>query len=351
MSATKFLQIFDEHKKNKTMFSFIEFASELKQLTPEKNLNKTRLTLELNDEDFFRLSKDCILRNLCINPSIQNYPIFATDCLTDLYDFIKQEVFNENLSIQSIFLIHNSKLFFKKLIFMVKIFENFSSIKNSTLINDYEPFKQLEQLFWCVFKNFKITEKITKLIDELVMKNEVFDFKNLNLKFVDSNFKRLNGFAGIRTIYINTKPIIKILTSKKFRHYTDEQKLIVIKLDFIATVVHETAHIVLRHRLNDLNKSSPFLVQQQDSDNKISGNSSECGLECEKRVFGEAIDWPNSLLSNLLNFEYCKEYLQSIYEAQNKEFDIIRTKVVLIDENMLHKVACRYSADEDYIIK
>ncbi|RNA02481.1 hypothetical protein BpHYR1_036666 [Brachionus plicatilis] len=269
------------------MFSFIEFANEIKQLTPDKNLNKTRLTLELNDEDFFLLSKDCILRNLCINPSIQNYPIFATDCLTDLYDFIRQEVFKENLLIQN----------------------------------------------------------------ELVMKNEVFDFKNLNLKFVDSNFKTLNGFAGIRTIYINTKPIIKILTSKKFRHYTDEQKLIVIKLDFIATVVHETAHIVLRHRLNDFNKSSPFLVQQQDSDNKISGNSSECGLECEKRVFGEAIDWPNSLLSNLLNFEYCKEYLQSIYEAQNKEFDIIRTKVVLIDENMLHKVACRYSADEDYIIK
>ncbi|RNA01798.1 hypothetical protein BpHYR1_021905 [Brachionus plicatilis] len=351
MSCNIFLAIFDEHQKNKCMFSFTEFASKLKQLTPERNLNKTRLSLELNDEAFFRLSKDGILRNLCINPTIEKYPIFSTDCLKDLYNFIKQEALNENLLIQSIFLIHNSKIRLNDQIFMTKIFENFVSIKKSILIKDHEIFNQLELLFTCVLKSLKITGKITNLIDEIVVKNEVFNFKNLELKFIDCNFKRLNGFAGIHTIFVNTQPIIRVLTSRNFRNYTEEQKLVIIKLDFMATIVHEAAHIVLRHRLHDFNKSTPFLVQQTNSDDKILKNSSECGLECEKKVFGEAINWYNSLRSNVLNIEYCKEYLESIYQVQNKEFDLTKTKVVLIDENRLNKVACRYSPDEDYIMK
>lgn len=48
MSTTKFLQIFDEHKKNKTMFNFTEFANELKQLKPDRTLNKTSLALNFN---------------------------------------------------------------------------------------------------------------------------------------------------------------------------------------------------------------------------------------------------------------------------------------------------------------
>lgn len=310
------------------MFSFTEFAFQLKQLTPDQNLKKTCLKFELNNEDFFRLSKDAILRNLCINPSIEKFQNFYNDCLKDLFNFMKEEACNENLFIQSVFLTHNSKILLNDQIFLTKIFEKFSSLKKSILINDYEIFTELQSIFSCVFKNSIIVEKITSLIDELVVKNEVFDLKNLKLKFVDSDFKRLNGFAGIFTIYVNTNPIIKILTSKKYYHYTKEQKFIVIKLDFIATIVHETAHIVLRQRLNDLNKSSPFLVNQKHSDDKILKNSSECGIDCEKRIFGVAVDWPKSLRSNILNYEYCREYLHSIYEIQNKEFDLTRTNVI-----------------------
>lgn len=351
MSVNKFLSLFVESEKNNTIFSFAEFARQLKQMTPDRNLNKSCLRFELSNKDFFRLSKDVILRNLCINPSMEKFPNFYNNSLKDLYNFMKQEIFNEDSFIQSIFLIHNSKILLKDQIFMTKIFENFSTIKNSILINEYEIFKELESLFRCLIKSSTIFEKITKQIDELVVKNEIFDFKNLKLIFIDSNFKTLYGFAGIQKIYVNTKPIIKILTSKAYKNYTEEQKLIVIKLDFIATIVHETAHIVLRQRLNDLNKSSPFLVLQRNSDDKILKNSSECGLDSEKRIFGEAIDWPKSLRSNILNFEYCKEYLQSIYELQNKEFNITKTKFVIIDENRLSKVACRYSPSEDYIMK
>lgn len=353
MAVAKFLSLFNENKKKNELFDFNQLSLEIVQLTPEKKIDKTILSYDVDEFTFLHKSKDCIIRNLCLNHCIKDFPKFSWTSLTNLTTLFQQEILNDDLVVQIIFLIHNTKADFgSKPSWMAKIFKNFSSLKISSTFNENSfLFQDLHSLFNQVVSELIIQKKIIKLIDELARKTRDYNFKNLKLKFVDSDFKLLKGFAGKDLIYVNTKPIYEFLDDKRFADFSTEQKLIVLKLDFMATVVHEASHVVLRHRLNDMNKSSPFLLDQCGKNDEVFKNISECGIECEKRIFQAAIDWTESMTAYVLNFDYCKEYLNKIYGSRYEDFDITKTKIVMIDESKLAKSACRFFLDSDLIMK
>ncbi|RNA17695.1 hypothetical protein BpHYR1_035236 [Brachionus plicatilis] len=334
-----FSKIYEEKTKlGQDFFSFNEVAEELKNMTPVKKINIDCLSYdEIDTSNFMSLSKDCIIGNLCLNPSIQRHPRFRIKSLKFFYEFLNQETVSEESLAQSTFLIHNSKVDYETdPAFLNDVLESFSSIKISLLAGQYpNVFNELRSLFSKILSNKFIQETVDQLIDKLVKKDAVrrtnfdFDYEHLNLKFVDSEYSGLYGYAGRNLIYINTKPFVKLFTKKKMDIFSSEQKFIAIKMTFICVVVHELAHVVLRFRLNDFNKSSPFIKASEINEDKILSNIDECGLQCEKEFFKEAIDWYSSL----------RKIIQDVEEGRKFDFDTTKTEFVTFDEKKLLKMA------------
>ncbi|RNA35198.1 hypothetical protein BpHYR1_034860 [Brachionus plicatilis] len=351
-----FSNIYEEKIKiGLDVFSFNELADELKNMTPVKKINKDCLSYdEIDTSNFMSLSKDCIIRNLCLNPSIQRHPTFRIKSLKFFHEFLNQETVSEESLAQSIFLIHNSKVDYEiDPTFLNDVLESFSSIKISSLVEQHpNVFNTLRTLFSKILSNKFIQQTVDQLIDKLVKKDAVrrtnfdFDYEHLNLKFIDSEYSGLYGYAGRNLIYLNTKPFVKLFTRKKMDIFSSEQKFTAIKMSFICVVVHELAHVVLRFRLNDFNKSSPFLKASEINDDKILSNIDECGLECEKVFFKEAIDWFSSLRKSTsfidLNFEYLNQVIQNVEEGRKFDFDTTKTEFVTFDEKKLLKMACYF---------
>ncbi|RNA13857.1 hypothetical protein BpHYR1_026325 [Brachionus plicatilis] len=348
-----FSQIYEEHERlGHQSFSFNKMAEELVKSTPVKKINKDFLPYDHEDLSVFvLLCKDCIIRNLCLNSSFQKHAEFGIKFLKNLYNFLNQTIASEQSLAQSIFLIHNSKVDFQtNHKFIYDVLEKFSSIKISSLVEQYPiVFDELKSLFGKIVSNSFVQQTVNALIDELAKKDTVrknnldFDYENLNLKFIDSEYGTLYGYAGKNSIYVNTKPFIKILTRKNLETFSYDQKLTTIKLTFVCVIVHEIAHVVLRYRLNDMNKSSPFLkTQQKDADEGVLNNIAECGLACEKKFFKEAIDWVVSMRNQNLNFGYLNQLLKDIEQGRTFDFDTSMTKFVTFDETQLVRMACYF---------
>ncbi|CAF0825117.1 unnamed protein product [Brachionus calyciflorus] len=362
-----FSKIYEENiKLGNFSFSFEKLAEDLKEITPVKRINNDSLCYDEENLSIFLTSKDCIIRNLCLNPSVQSNPEFSLEILRELYDFLNQQKFSDDSFAQCIFLIHNSKYEFGKKSFLNKILKKFSSIRISSLANQYSNvFHELNSLFDKIISNSFIQKTIVNLIDEIAEKDAVrktqfdFDFKCLTVKFIDSDFGKLLGFAGKNTVYVNTKPFIKFFTREGLEMYTYDQKILVIKMEFICTIVHEIAHVILRYRLNDLNKSSPHLKklisyekeEVEESNEKILKSVDECGLESEKKFFKVPIDWLSSLSDKKLNFEYLNELLKDVEHGQKLDFDSTKTEFLVYDETKLHKMACYFIPSEDFFFK
>lgn len=347
MAVVKFKNLCKKCEESNLELSFIELKDELATVSPVKAINKSQLILDQDAKTFFHSSKECIIKNFCINPSILKEPIYNIQILKDLYAFLNQDSPNEDLMAQCIFLVHNSKLDCSKT-FMVDVLENFASIKISHRVEVSSClFDELEIFFIKIKKNSSIQNTISQVIDEIVISDRKFKFEDLTLKFIDSDFNRLCAFAGINTIYVNTKLYLEILSSKKFNKFTFDQKLSVIKLDFLAVIIHETGHIALRFKLNDMNKSSPVLTQKQDeneeeTNQKVLKDVNECGLECEKKFFKYIINWPDSLYSFKLNLDYCNEILKSVGDGKSIQFDVSKTEFEIYDEDQFCQMACYF---------
>lgn len=77
------------------------------------------------------------------------------------------------------------------------------------------------------------------------------------------DLKSLLGFAGKNKIFVNVQQFLEIKNTIRFKWCIDEQKEIVLSLEFVRLIFHETVHAVLYSNMNDLNLSSPLLKKQK----------------------------------------------------------------------------------------
>lgn len=349
MAARTFLAMFKETEQKRQFFSFKDLISAINFLTPEKK-SKLPLTYSLSLSEIFENSKESIIRNLCLNPKLEEIPAFETSLLKDLVEFFNSKEYSENDLAQCLFLIHVSKTDCHKLdenkafSYFSNCFANFRSIDTQFDITQNELFIQLKSIFSTLMGTKAFTDAINKSIDKIIAPkktSEQFNFQNLKLIFFSSKFRTVFGYSGKDRLYINVVPIFESLE----KHISENQKLTVIKLNFIRLIVHEASHVLLRFKLNDLNLSSPFL-DSQIKEGKVLKNVRECGFETEKYFFRGCVDWEASIGRNI-NLKYCKEYLDKILNGILDDFDISLANVFCLKIEDFHSSGFSFRFESD----
>ncbi|RMZ94077.1 hypothetical protein BpHYR1_054024 [Brachionus plicatilis] len=338
MAARTFLTMFNEAKEKEHFFSFKHLICAIGFLTPDKRL-KAPLNYSQSLSEIVENSKESIVRNLCLNPTLEKIPAFETSMLKDLVTFCVSKDYSDNDLAQCLFLMHVGKTDCHKLdenkafSFFCNCFGNFRSIDTQFDITQNELFVELKSIFSILMSTKAFTDAINNSIDKIVVPKAntgQFNFQNLKLIFFSSKFRTIYGYSGKDRLYVNVVPIFESLE----KHVSEEQKILVIKLNFIRLIVHEASHVLLRFKLDDLNLSSPFL-DGQIKGGKVFKNIKECGFETEKEFFKGCIDWDASM-GRSINLSYCKEYLDKILNGVLVDFDISLANVFSLNIENFH---------------
>ena len=205
-----------------------------------------------------------------------------------------------------------------------------------------ELFYELQSLFELVkeLDNFKkiILESVNQ-----ISKNVAFNFKDLSLVFVDCDLQPIYGFAGKNKIYMNVFQFLDIKKNPKFDWCSVEKKEVVIKLEFIRLMFHETSHVVLRSNTQDLNSSSPLVEMCNRQNQKLNEEDLlELGYKTEIRVFHGILDIYDSFESQTLNISYCCSFLEDFLSNKEVKFNLEESKAKVIDEKDTYKMALYY---------
>ncbi|CAF0852498.1 unnamed protein product [Brachionus calyciflorus] len=341
MAVEIFKKTYIEARNDSNIFSFENLRNNLNIVTPQKK-EKIPLTYSLDYISIYRKSKESIIRNLCLNPILIQKPDFHVSILRPLFDFFVDENFSESRLAQSMYLLHGSKCDLSSVDLTSAIIEIrnyllfFESIDTKVNTDEYKIFNDFLGIFTKLINSSLMPNIINRIIDKIVDKpSKKFDFNNIKLVFFKSDINELDGFSGPNIIYANTKPLLNFYKLK-----IDEKiKSITLKLNFLALVLHEISHVVLRFKLDNLNLSSPFL---DDSNNgkDIKLNVMECGYEVEKEFFTHVIDWFASV--NNLDVDYCERYLESILNDNYIQIDIEKAHLEINQQENLSKMAFRY---------
>ncbi|RNA27759.1 hypothetical protein BpHYR1_048295 [Brachionus plicatilis] len=281
----------DKLKKNdlNKVFSFNDYFSELKVLSPIKNTSKISLSYEFSDEEIYNNSKECIMRNLMNNSNFRKETHFSLEMICKFYDFMKKKTYSPDLLAESLILLHSSKC-------------------NGS---------------WHIFRAF---------------------FEGFNIKLVgreDCEF--YDKLKTLSTILESVKQFLDIRDSSRFKWCSNEEKEVVFILEFIRLMFHETVHVVLRSNTNDLNSSSP-LIEKKISQRPLAAEIDllELGLKTEVKVFHGLLNLLDSLESRILNIPVCSKFLEDFLANKPVVFSIQESGCKTFKEEDFLKMALDY---------
>ncbi|CAF0987846.1 unnamed protein product [Brachionus calyciflorus] len=322
----------EQNRRDSQFFSFGDLSQKLSTLTPQKKVEKMRLNFSQDDSTIFTLSKEAIIRNFCLNSFFKNNPEFALPILKELYEFLKEGNFSQDVLAQSIFLLHVSKADCSKMSnsiasdFFNTVFTQFRTIQIS-IHRHLAFFYELQEIFSIIIESQAIRDDLINAVDQIVENSgETFDFKKLSLFIFDSKLCNLNGYAGKNKVYINSNQILSLLNGDKYQDFDVKEKEI--------------------SRFGDLNASSPFLTKSNTG--KKCKDVAECGLEIEKSFFQQLIDWRLSLTSRVINFSYCEEFLKNFIQNRVIQFDSTKSKFKLRDPKDILAMGLDYTMPFNY---
>ncbi|CAF0935433.1 unnamed protein product [Brachionus calyciflorus] len=339
MAVEIFKKQFVEANLAKASFSFEALRKSLSTLTPNKK-GKSFLSYDLVETDIIQHSKEAIIRNLCLHPILIERPNIDVETLRNFYEFMQDNTFSESRLAQCFYLLHGSKSDYSSFELSAAIleiqnyFSNFSTIDTNVNTTQYDFLTDLTFIFHKTIQGSNVQKIINEKIDEIVFKNDQFDYNQVKLVYFNSNIDCVDGFSGRNTVYINLNPLLRFNNFK----INEKKKNIALKLSFLSLIIHEISHNVLRFKLKDLNISSPFLVGINDKD--IKKNISECGYEIEIQFFKHIINWPAS--ANDINTEYCENYLDNILDDNYVEIDINEARLLTIALENVPKMGFKY---------
>ncbi|RNA37905.1 hypothetical protein BpHYR1_047027 [Brachionus plicatilis] len=333
MAVEVFKNLFKQSQES-GYFSFKKLSQELSILSP-KSREKQGVSYNDTEQKIIAETKAAIVKNFCLNSAIMNTDKFNISILNGFMELLDDETNSEKNLAQSFFLLHASKSDFSNIKcskdIIINILKNLWSIDTNV---DQEEYSEYHSMFQTLIKSKNIIKNITNVMNELIeeINKPLYNYSNLKLIFFNSDFDTLCGFSGKDRIYINTLPFTKI---SQYRCFSSEVKEIALKLEFVRLFIHETSHVVLRYYLGNLNLSSPYL--KNESNYKIKKSVIECGIESEKKIFQEVIDWDRSI-DNRYNLTYCKKFLNDILSDKFEIFDTEKAEVVLIPPEDIPKV-------------
>jgi hypothetical protein len=290
----------------------------------------------------FHSSPEKQLISLCnaILKNLQSNSFFINNAVADLeyskfiqiygqlYFLIKGVVLNqkydENWMAKLIMLLHLSKVSFPREVFDT-FFTRLNSVKlaDSKILSQHDYTDELEELYLKIIHNDKIRNisvNVIKTINSFNKQHVDYDVNKIKLVFFIDQLDGLFGFAGIDSIYVSLNTF-----SKLNMNLDKESKMIILKLDFIRLIQHELTHVLLRESADDVNISTPDILNNNNRDELIK----ESGIIAEVTHFGGRIDWVESSFSNQLNFVYCNDYIKRIEANEQVNFDIEKANIIL----------------------
>ncbi len=302
---------------------------------------KMKMKYRDNIQDSIKHARNCIITNLYLNKFFQKKAYALTyiePICTLLLD--TKEIANDNQQAQIIFLLHLSKaeLDRTKFVYFENFFRKINTIQLTT--SDFQFKDECNTLFNSL-KNNKIIKKIIrKVVKDISGKETTLDLDLFQVAYFDSHIDGLNGFAGLDKIYISrTEQQNLHLLSE---NYSENEKLLISKLNFTRLVLHEITHIILRKSLNDFNISSPKLFEATNHTYSTK-TSIEAGIFAENELFNARINWKKSATSSKLNIAYCSSFMDNLMKDQEDNFNIELAAVELI-----HSQATIMAVDYDY---
>ena len=218
-------------------------------------------------------------------------------------------------------------------IIVEKVNANLIEQDNITLnIDEFIPFLK------SLLRNKNIIKNTIETIELLTNKRELethYKFEETEIIFFECSITTLFGFSGKNSIYISKSKIENIID--KMEDSLDfEFKNLYIYLEFIKLVQHEITHVVLRYILNDINVSTPNLVDELKSNHDLKYDIiPEAGRLAEKKIFENRIDYEKSSEKKDVNYEYIKEFIKDFLEEKEVCFNFSISKVIVENKEPL----------------
>ncbi|RNA43963.1 hypothetical protein BpHYR1_011172 [Brachionus plicatilis] len=223
-------------------------------------------------------------------------------------------------------------------------------VKNT---NEFDFKNDLLNFFYQIKSNDRITKRIAEIVFSITQVHDVqFDFIDLKINFFKFGLIRLNGFAGLDSIYIGIDAI-KYFMNMLSEDYENKQKLEVFRLNMFRLIIHETCHVALRKTLNNFNASSPSFQSKNETDSK-QADIFEAGVLCEKSFFSERIDWALSTKNPEFDLNYCADFLTKLLNEPTEsdsdfpKFDFKRSGCLKNPDKLIY-MAIDFSSEIDML--
>ena len=271
-----------------------------------------------------------ILKNLHLNPRLLREDTISSNELLfkGLYNLIKVVITNPNLDPnclpKCILFLHLSKTNFDTNVFM-NIFQAVETLQVKEIDLRYESKVEFKPFYVKVMKNKQVQQFSMNVIQKVFGSKPInYDFSKIKLDFFRANIPGLNAFAGIDSIYVSLSELQFFQLSLNDK-LNDIDILIFLKLNFLRIIQREITHVILRDFANDLNISTPDLLNKSG----ISSCVEESGLMAEIEHFGGRVDWTRSSFNDNFNIEYCRNYLRKMEADEHVKFEIEKAHVEL----------------------
>ncbi|CAF0976182.1 unnamed protein product [Brachionus calyciflorus] len=233
MYIEKFIEYFNKNR-DKRFFCFKTFFGEtIAQQTPPSE--KKILSLVNNFDQIVNQTKDAIIVNLYLNKSFPFTEKFMTSTVANfIYVFVEKNPISSNYEAKLIFLLHLSK--------MKLSFDDFDLMFDKTGSIEIVNFQSngLIDLFSKIKSNSTIMKALNCVICDFSGKSvEKSDLDSISIEFFKSRIPGLNGFAGLRKVYVSSSRIEELIAEIKYRKYTQDDEKILLDLYFVRLILHE----------------------------------------------------------------------------------------------------------------
>lgn len=283
---------------------------------------KSNLLYGLNQKQLVRQAKECILYNIYLNPYFLNIE-FDLKYLQSVYDLFKQtnDTVNSDQIARIIFLLHFSKSILDDFEQFLEIIVGINSI---VLVSNFEFSEKFNTIYEKVLSNSNLKQKIQKVVKMFLGFESNYSFESTKLNYFSSSYFGLHGFAGLDSLYVNVDTI-SMLYGHLCKDYSNDEKLAILKMNFVRVILHEVTHVALRFAKNDFNMSSPA---ERKTNTSASYAISEAGVMTEIEVFKGRINWKKTG-EKKLDLQFCYDFLEKLESNSKPEFNVNLEDVVL----------------------
>ena len=165
------------------------------------------------------------------------------------------------------------------------------------------------------------------MIYEISQKQLNYDINQTKVTYFECEIDGLKGYAVINEIYINLLEQ-DVLYTKLLRILSEENSILVLKMNFLRLILHEMTHVALRATTQDFNPSTPTLIDESNKNSKEKIKNCQAGILAEKKFFSVRIDWFQSARKGL-NFNYCQTFLKNLPDNSRSILILIKQKLKL----------------------